>query len=427
MQVSVENVGGLGRRLNITLPADQLEKVFTDRLKKLSRQVRVPGFRPGKVPLKMVEAQYGAQLLEEAAGDVIQASFSEAVGREGLRPAGGPRIHPKSIKRGQEFAYTAEFEVFPEIEPPSLAGVRIERPVATVSEDDVDRTLDTIRKQRTRYQAVERESRSGDRLLIDFTGKLGGVPFEGGSAKNFSVVLGSQTLLDDLEKGLLGTRRGETRTITVNFPAEYRNSKLAGQAAEFDVRINEVAEPAVPEVNEELARELGVASGQVNDLRQQIRDNLTREAEKRSEAIVRTRVMQALLDARRFDVPNVLVDDELAQMKSRGGAPAGASDDDLRARSRIRVSLALILGEVMKRQGIRADAAAVRARLEQMAAEYESPEEFIRWHYEQPGRLASMESIVAEDKVVAELLKTADVKDQAIEFQALLQINETLH
>lgn len=426
MQVSVENVGALGRRLNISVPADQLEKVFADRLQKLSRQVKVPGFRPGKVPLKMVEAQYGAKLLEEAAGDVIQASYREAIGREKLRPAGGPRIQPRSIGRGQEFVYTAEFEVFPEIKSPSLAGVVIERPVAAVNEEDVNRTIETIRRQRTRYQPVEREARSGDKLLIDFTGKVDGTAFEGGSAKNFPVVLGGHTLLDDLEKGLLGSARGQTRTVNVHFPGDYRNTRLAGRVAEFEVQVNEVSEPVVPGIDEQLARELGVASGQIEDLRQQVRENLNREAGKRSELLVRTRVMQALLDANRFDVPKSLIDDELAQMKSRGGAPSGASDDDLHTRARIRVSLALILGEVMQQQGIVPDAASVRAKLGLMAAEYDSPEEFIHWHYEQPGRLSSIESLVAEERAVEALLKTASVKDRPKGFQELLQINETL-
>jgi trigger factor len=426
MQVSVENVGALGRRLNITVPADQLEKAYADRLQRLSRQVRVPGFRQGKVPLKMVEAQYGAKLLEEVAGDVIQSSFREAIGREGLRPAGGPRIQPKTLKRGQEFAYTAEFEVFPEIKQPTLAGVRIERPRAAVDDEDVNRTLATIRKQRTRYEAVERAAQAGDRVTIDFTGRLNGTPFEGGSAKNFPVVLGGHSLLDDLEQGLIGTRRGETRAIAVKFPAEYRNPKLAGQTAEFEVLVNEVAGPVVPEVDESLAKELGVANGSIDELRQQVRENLEREAAKRSDAAVRTRVMQALLDANRFDIPKALLDDEVAQMKTRGGVPAGASDDEIRARAQTRVTLALILGEVMRHQGIVADAARVRARLEEMAAEYESPEEFIRWHYEQPGRLTSVESLVAEEKVVEELLKTAELVDKPVSFQDLLQINETL-
>jgi trigger factor len=426
MQVSVENVGTLGRRLSITVPADQLEKVYADRLQRLSRQVRVPGFRPGKVPLKMVEAQYGTKLLEEVVGDVIQSSFREAIGREGLRPAGGPRIQPKTLKRGEEFAYTAEFEVFPEIKQPTLAGVRIERPRATVGSEDVDCTLETIRKQRTRFNVVDRAAQSGDRVTIDFTGRLNGTPFEGGSAKNFPVVLGGQSLLDDLEQGMIGISRGETRSIAVRFPADYRNQKLAGQTAEFEVRANEVAAPVVPEINEALAKELGVASGSVDELRQQVRENLEREAAKRSDAAVRTRVMQALLDANRFEVPKALLDDEAAQMKTRGGVPAGASEDEIRARARTRVTLALILGEVMRHQGIVADAARVRARLEEMAAEYESPEEFIRWHYEQPGRLTSIESLVAEEKVVEALLKTAELVDKPMSFQDLLQINETL-
>lgn len=420
MQVSMVKFGALSRRLSVTLPADDLEKAYSARLKRMSRQARVPGFRPGKVPQKIVEQQYGAQLLEEAAGELIQTSFRAAVGQEGLRPAGGPQISPQALKRGEEFKYTAEFEVYPEIPPVTLAGVRIERPRAAIGDDDINRTLETIRRQRTRYDVAARPAQTGDRVKIDFVGRLNGETFEGGSAQGFQLVIGSQTLLEDLEKGLLGAQAGDARSIAVRFPANYPHEKLAGQTVEFDTKIIEVAGPVMPELNDALARELGVASGSIEELRTQVRDNLAREASRRGEAAVRARVMKALLAKAGFEVPQALIDDDLRRSR------AAATDAAAREQARKRVTLGLMLGEAMRERGLAADAASVRAKLEGMAQEYDSPQEFVQWHYAEPGRLAQVEAMVMEEQIIDELLKTAEVVDQEMGFQDLLKLNETL-
>jgi len=431
MQVSVESTGTLGRRLSVSVPANQVEATYADRLQRLTRQVKMPGFRPGKVPAKVVEQQYGPRLMEEVIGDLIQSSFREAVGQEGLRPAGGPRIEPKALKRGEEFQYTAEFEIYPEIREVSLDGVNIERPVANITDDDVNSTLETIRQQRSRWNPVDREVQNGDRLQIDFVGRLDGEAFEGGSAKGFSLVLGNGTLLEDLEKALVGARPGNTRTMPVSFPADYRHPKLAGQTAEFQVTVHEVAEPQLPALDEHLARELGVADGSLEKLRSDVRANLEREATKRIHQILRVRVLKALQEKYPIDLPQVLVDSEVKTMKAREGAgnPAAPAvpeaDARLRARAVQRVTLGLLLAEVMRSRGIKVDAQAVRRRIEEMAAEYESPQEFIQWHYEKPDRLGNVETVVAEDQSVAELLATAKVNERPIPFQDLLKINES--
>jgi trigger factor len=426
MQVSMESVGALGRRLTVAVPAQRLEQAYAERLKRLARQVRLPGFRPGKVPSRILEQQYGPQLLEEAAGDVIQSSFREALGKEGLRPAGGPHIEPKSLKRGEELRYTAEFEVYPEIPAVTLKGARIERPRVEVKDEDVGRTLDTIRRQRTRYQAVQRAAQSGDRLVVDFSGRLKGEAFEGGTATDFAVVLGSQTLLPDLENGLVGAPPGELRSVAVNFPKDYRHPKLAGQVVDFDVRVKEVGEPVVPEIDEQLARELGVENGSVDDLRKQIRENLEREAVKRSEQTVRARVMKTLLSASRLEVPKVLIDEELQRMTPQGRQTPPAHDGQRRELAAKRVALGLLLAEAMRQLGVAADAGRVRAKLESMAQEYDAPQEFIQWHYSKPERLAEVEALVMEERIVEELLKAADMVDQAMGFQDLLKLDETL-
>ncbi len=430
MQVSVQTVGTLGRKLTVALPAAEVEKVFSARLQRLSRQVKMPGFRPGKVPLRMLEAQYGASLMEEVAGELIETSFREAVGREGLRPAAGPRIQRKALHRGQDLEYTAEFEVLPEIPRKDLAGTKIERPVATVAPEDVERTIETIRKQRVSWAPVARGAQQGDRVVIDFVGKLNGEPFEGGSATNFPVVLGSQTLIADFEAGLLGAAAGDSRTISAAFPADYRHAPLAGQTVQFEVTVKEVNEPVLPALDAAFATQLGVADGSLETLRREVRQNLEREAASRSRNVVRNQVIKALLAANQIELPVSLIEAEAqrlrqadASARTAQAARAPVSDDVWRARAKERVAVGLVVGEIMRTRGIKADPARVRAKLEQLAQEYDSPQAFIEWHYQRPERLADIESLVLEEKLVEELLSTAEVSDKPVSFQELVKLD----
>jgi trigger factor len=423
MQVSVENVGTLGRKLTVAVPAEDVEKEFSQRLKRLSQQVKMPGFRPGKVPLKMVEAQYGERLMEEIAGELIENSFREAIVKEGLRPAAGPRIERQALARNRGLEYTAEFEVYPEIKKLDIVGNALERPVAAISDEDIDRTIETIRKQRTGWNPVTREARLGDRLKIDFDGKLDGEPLPGGAAKDFLCVLGSGTLIDDLEKGLVGANAGSARNVIATFPADYRHQPLAGKSVQFDVTVHEVAEPMLPEVNEEFAKQLGVPDGSVEKLRSEIKANLDREATQRTRRIVRARVLKSLRDGNTFDIPKSLVDNEVAALK-RYAQSTGARPDEsaLQTQAQQRVATGLVLGEVIRARSIKADPARVRAKLEEMATEYEQPAAFVQWHYEQPQRMAQIESLVVEERAVEELLAQVKVEDKAVTFQELLQL-----
>ncbi len=430
MQISVESFGKLGRRLTVAVPADEVEKVYHQRLRRLSGQVRMPGFRPGKVPLKLLEAQYGGRLMEEAAGELIEESLREAIGREGLRPVVGPRIQRKVLERGKNLEFTAEFEVYPEIPHLSLKDKTLQQPVAAITEEDIDRTLETIRRQRVQWQPRgEGESaQAGDKVRISFVGRLEGETFEGGSAENFSVVLGSNSLLSGLEQGLIGMRPGETRTIPVAFPADYRHERFAGQTVEFEVSLHEVAQAVLPAVDEDFARALGVADGSLEKLRAEVRANLEREARRRSRAILRARAWQALLDSNPIEVPEGLLAAEFAREKrmvesARRGAPLSPEEEShLRERARRRVALGLILNELIRVHGIRPDTARVRERLAEMAAEYESPEAFIRWHYEKPERLAEVESLVMEEQAVEAALAGARVEEVTVGFQELLDL-----
>lgn len=424
MQVSVESIGTLGRRLKVAVPADQVEKEFNARLQRLSKQVKMPGFRPGKVPLKMVEAQYGGRLIDEVAGELVQTTLYEAIGSQGLRPAGDPKIERKPFVRGEQLEYTVEFEIFPEVKRFDLTGVRIERPVVTVGEEDVNRTLETIRKQRANWKLVERAANLGDRLTIDFVGRIDGKEFEGGKANAFQVVLGSGTLLKDMEQGLVGAKMSDARQISVKFPSDYRHSPLAGQTAEFDVKVSDVTEAVLPELNESFAKDLGVKDGNLDVLRSDVKANLEREASARARAIVRARALKQLLDANPVEVPRSLLDAEVTRLKN-GDASSGMNAGDEAAyekRARSRVALGLILGEFIRNRGLVPDPARVRARLEEMAADYESPQEFIQWHYEKPERLSEIESLVMEEKVVEDLLVSAEIAEKPVSFQELLKI-----
>ncbi len=428
MQVSVETVGTLGRRLTVALPAADVEKEFSTRLTRLSKQVKMPGFRPGKVPLKMIEAQYGASLLQEVAGDLIQTSLREAMGREGLRPAGNPRIAPSQLARGQQLEYTAEIDLYPEIKRLDLASVRIERPVASVTPADVEHTLDTIRRQRAAWIAVARGARHGDRMVIDFVGRLNGSEFDGGSVKGFPLTLGTAEFNADFENGLVGASAGDARQLTVKFPADYRHPLLAGQSVDFEVKVHDVTEAALPEVNAEFAKLLGVQDGDVARLRDETRTSLEREAVVRGRAVVRARVLKTLLEANPFETPQGLIADEAERLKQadRIARRPAATDDSYHERARTRVALGLILGEISRAKDLRVDAARVRARIEDMAAEYQSPSEFVQWYYEKPERLAEIESLVLEERIVEEMLAGAEVVETPVGFQELLKLEASV-
>jgi trigger factor len=433
MQVTVETTGALGRRMTVAVPAERVEREVSARMKRLSQTVRFPGFRPGKAPMKMVEAQYGGQVLEEVVGDLIRSTFYEALGEKGLKPAGGPKIEPKPVDRGRDFEYTATFEVYPEVTRLDLKGCRIERPVATIGDEDIDRTIETLRSQRTTWRSVDRPAGNGDRVIIDFEGSVGGTPFEGGTAKDFPLVLGNNVLIDGFETGIVGMSAGESRTLNLNFPADYRNSALAGKQAQFAVTVKQVNEPVLPEVDDAFAKSLGVSDGKIETLRAEVRSNLERELNERVRRDLRDQVFKSIVEVNAFDVPDALVEAETAHLidTSRRNVEAQGlrgdqvpTDPALYAeQARRRVKLGLILADVIKARGLSADPARVRARVEEIAAGYETPQEFISWHYAKPGRLGEIESQILEEQAMELLLETAEVTDKAMSFQELVRPN----
>ncbi len=430
MQVSVETTGALERRMTVAVPAEELEQAVVDRLRRLSRNVKMPGFRPGKVPLKMVEAQYGGRVLEEVAGELIQASFREAVGREGLRPAVGPVIEPKRLGRGQDLEYVATFEVYPEVEPRDLAGVTVERPRCQVEEADVDRTLERMRQQRVQWRPTDAPAAEGDRLVIDFEARRDGQPVEGGQGRDFELVVGRGSGLADLDRALEGARAGETREVDLTLPEDYPNRALAGQTLHFSVQVKEVGRPELPEIDAEFARQFGIQDGSLETLRREVRANLERELAERMRLVIRDRVLGALLEANPLEVPAGLVEQEAEQIlkaNRQALARAGVPEDRLpadrapfREQARRRVTLGLLLGELARRWALKADPERVRAAVERMAEPYEDPQAFIQWHYGEPGRLAEVEAGVVEDMLVERLLESAQVVEKPVSFSEFM-------
>jgi len=421
MQVSVENTSALGRRVKVTVPAERVEQEFATRIKRLAGQVKLPGFRPGKVPAKVLEQKFGGQVMGEIAGDLIQSTFQEAVGQESLRPAGGPRIDPGKPERGQQFEYTAEFEVYPELKGVGISGVKIHQPTCAISEEDVDLTIETLRKQRTDWAEVDREAKQGDQLLLDFVGKIDGEAFQGGTANDFELELGSGSFIPGFEDGLIGAKSGEKRDLNLTFPDGYPGH-LQGKETTFEVTIKAIKEASLPAIDDDFVKSLGVDSGDVETFRKEVRGNLDRESRQRLRALLSNRVVDALIENNPVEIPAALIDEDLKRLQQNKGENAQPQAEPTQAdrdRAGRRVATGLLFAEVMATAGIKADAGKVRSQVEEMAAEYDDPEEFKKWFYADPSRLREIEGLALEEMVVEVLLKDANVTEDAISFRDL--------
>ena len=427
-----EQASPLERSLNLTVNLAAVHGEVENRLKRLSRTVKMDGFRPGKVPMRMVQGQYGRQVMQEVLGDAAQSVFSNAVREQNLRVAGTPNFETTASGQDNgEYAFKATFEVFPEITPGDISSAEIERPLVEVGAADVDRTLDILRKQRTRWETAARPAQEGDRVRIDFKGFKDGVPFDGGSGEGHLLVLGSGQFLPEFEKALPGAAAGDARSFDLTFPADYHAKDLAGQPVRFDVTVHEVQQPVLPELDETFARSLGIESGDVTQMRSEIQGNLEREAKKRIQARLKEQVMKAILDATPVELPRQLVSLEVDRLREtarqdwRNRTGQDTSGIDLPAnlfeeQARRRVALGLILSELVQREKLEATPEQVRTLLEEQAQSYEQQEEMVRWYYEDPERLREVESVVLEDNVVTWALGRAKVSDRALPFQELI-------
>jgi trigger factor len=430
MQNNQETQSALERRIDMSVPVADIDKEVENRLKRMARSVKMPGFRPGKVPLKIVAQTYGHQARSEAIGAAVEKAFTEKVREQNLRIAGSPQIEPKEGGGDSVLEFSAVFEVYPEVRLGDLSAEKIERPVLTVGDAEVDKTIDVLRKQRTTFVAAEREAQQGDRVTIDFLGRKDGEPFDGGRAEDFPLVLGAGAMLKDFEAAVQGMKAGESKTFDMTFPDDYHAETLAGQSVQFDVTVKRVESPVLPEVDADFARALGVADGDVVKLRDEVRSNLEREVKRRVQARIKEQVMNALLAVTPIEVPKALVEAEsrqLADNARRDLEMRGMNTKDIAVepawfaeQAERRVKLGLIMAEAVKAHELYAKPEQVRTLVEEMAQSYEDPSELVRWYYAQPERLSQAEAVVIEDNVVEWVISQAQTTDKEISFDELM-------
>jgi trigger factor len=423
MQVSVEAGEGLERKLKIQIPTETVDTQVESRLKSMLPRVKIDGFRPGKVPLKVIKQHYGDQVFQEVAGELIQNSFHEALTQENLRPAGEPEISTEGIKQGQPLEFTATFEVFPEVELAPVAGLKLEKITSAITDADIDNMIETLRKQRSSWNKVDRAADDGDRAVINFIGRVDGEAFEGGTADSVPVVIGSGAMIPGFEDNLKGLKAEDETTFKVNFPDDYQAEQLAGKEAEFEVKLTAVEESALPEIDEEFARSFGVEDGSTEKLREDIRGNMERELESRIRAEVKSAVMDELIASNPIDVPAAIVQQEAETLQKQTAAQAPGSEQPVESyldEAARRVKLGLILAEVVKTAVIQPDADKVRERVEAMSKDYEDPDEFVRYYQSNPQLLRGIETLVMEDMVVDWVLDQAEVNETERSFDDLM-------
>ncbi|OMG55135.1 trigger factor [Azonexus hydrophilus] len=430
MEATTVQANELERRIDLSIAIADVEKEMEPRIRRMGRNMKVPGFRPGKVPYAMVKQQYGDQARHEVLSEQLDRAFGEAVTAQKMNVAGYPRLEAKETESTTHMEFTAVFEVYPEFVPGDLSTAEIERPTLEVGAAEIEKTLDILRKQRVRYDNADRGAEKEDRVVIDFTGKKDGVAFAGGSAVDYPFVLGQGMMLPDFEKAVEGAKAGESKTFDLTFPEDYHAKDLAGQTVQFEIAVKQVQAPRLPDVDADFAKMMGVTDGDVEKMRAEIEANLRREVKRRIEAKLKDQVMEALLKANPISVPAALVDMEiqrLMQSARKDMEQRGMKVNDMPLQpewfadqAKRRVTLGLILAEVVKTEKLQASPEQVRTMVEDMAASYEQPEEVVRWYYAQPQRLSDVEGVAIENNVVEWVLGKAKVTEKAAVFDELM-------
>ena len=424
MQVSVENTSALERRMTIAVPAERVENEVNKRLQQTAKRAKIAGFRPGKVPMNVIRQRFEADARQEAFGDLVQASFYEAIVEQKLNPAGAPAVEPKSFEKGKDLEFVAIFEVFPEFTVSGLESINVERLSAEVADADLDNMLEVLRKQNTRFEAVERAAQNDDQVNIDFVGKGDGEVFAGGSAKGTQLVLGSGRMIPGFEDGLVGAKAGEERVVNVTFPEDYQNLDLAGKAAEFTITVNSVSAPVLPELNEEFFAQFGIKESTLEGFRAEVRKNMERELRQAIKTKVKNQVMDGLLAANPIEVPKALLENEVNRLRVQavqqfGGniKPEQLPVELFEEQAKRRVVLGLIVAEVVKQFELKPDDAKVREMIEEMASAYQEPEQVIAWYYKNDQQLNEVRSVVLEEQVVDTVLQKATVTDKSVSYE----------
>ncbi|MBK6657597.1 MAG: trigger factor [Proteobacteria bacterium] len=436
MHTSVEKSTTLERRLTVEIPEDRIATEVQTRLDKLSKNARIPGFRQGKAPAKVVRQQFGSRVRDEVVGEILQSSFGEAMNKEDLRPAGQPVIDKVESAVGNGLRYTAVFEVFPQFELAPLENLAVVRRTCEIGDADVDAMIERLREQNKEWLAVERASANGDQLSIDFLGTIDGVPFEGAKGENFTINLGSGMMIEGFEAGLTGKTAGEKVVLDLRFPDEYRNTELAGKPVRFEITVNKVSEALLPELTDEFMQKFGVKEGGVEAFRAEVRQNMEKERERALRQQFTSEVMDKLAIANDFELPSALVQSEAQRLRQqvaremamRGLNPSNAIaefENSVQAQAHKRVKLGLVMAEIVKQAQLKADPAKVHQTIEGMAASYEDPAAVVKWYYENPQQLQQIEGMCLEDEAVNWIAGRAQLSEQAVSFDALMNPVQT--
>ena len=436
MQVTVESSEGLQRTISVSVPAERVDTAVDQRLQELRKSAKINGFRPGKVPMQVVRKRFSGQVRQEVMGELIQSTYQEAIEQVDLKPAGWPSVEPAESngEDSGEFAYKATFEVYPEFDLAPAEQLAVSRPTAAVQDSDVDDMIETLQKQRTTYEQVDRAAEDSDQVMIDFKGFVDGEAFEGGSAEGAPLVLGSNTMIDGFEREILGMAAGEEKRINVTFPEEYHNAELAGKPAEFDIKVNEVRAADVPELDDEFVKAFGVEEGGLDALKTDIRTNMERELRGSVEQLVKQNVMDGLIEQNTVELPKALVTEEVGRLRQQlisrmtehmGGQkpPEGTSfpDEMFTEEAERRVKLGLVIAEIVKTAELKPEPAKVRARIEELASAYEDPAQVVDYYYGNPELLQSVEGVVLEQVVTDWVLEQANVTDEPLAFKDVME------
>ncbi|MAY37477.1 MULTISPECIES: trigger factor [Spongiibacter] len=432
MQVSVETTSGLERRLIVGVPSSRVDSAVDSRLQEAAKTVKLNGFRPGKVPMRVIRQRFGQSVRMEVLGQVMNDSFYEAIQQQGLKPAGRPEIEPKSLDEGKDIEFVATFEVFPEIELKDYSSIEVKKPVAEITTADIDEMIENLRTQRASWEVAERAAAEGDQVNIDFVGTKDGEEFEGGKAEGTDLELGSGRMIPGFEDGIVGMTAGEEKVVALTFPEDYHSEELKGAAVEFKIKVNAVKERKLPELDDEFFKAFGVEEGGEEAFRAEVEKNMARELKNATKNRIKTQVMDGVLAVHGdLQVPKALISQEIdalrnQQMQQFGALaeklnPADILPDDLfRDNAERRVKLGLVLNELISSEEIKADADKVRETLEEMAASYEDKEEVINWYMSQPQQLQQIEGIVIEEQVVEKLLEKSKVSEETLSYKEVM-------
>ncbi|TNH45268.1 trigger factor [Photorhabdus luminescens] len=432
MQVSVETTQGLGRRVTITVPAADVEKAVSSELVNVAKKVRIDGFRKGKVPMNIVKQRYGASVIQDVLSDLMQRNFINAIIEQKINPAGAPSYAPEQFKNGEDFTYSVEFEVYPEVELKDLEAIEVEKPVVEVKDEDVDAMLETLRKQQANWKETEEAVGAEDRVTVDFNGSIDDEEFEGGKASDFVLAMGQGRMIPGFEEGIVGHKAGEEFIIDVNFPEDYHAENLKGKAAKFAITLKKVEQRELPELNEEFIKRFGIADGTVDGLRAEVRKNMERELKNAVRNRIKSQVIEGLVKANEIDVPAAVVDSEIDVLRRQSAQRFGGNEKQalelprelFEEQAKRRVVVGLLLGEVISSNELKADEERVKVLIEEMASAYEDPQEVIEFYGKNQELMNNVRNIALEEQAVEVLLGKAKVSEKETTFNELMNQNQ---